>query len=201
MEARSQVHMLFPTVIQVTDVKEPSALNKKLMKALREIRKTTKNSLPPSWSCTLYTTIASGFNLLDRDEFSELKEIIFTGVTEFANTLRLDIAHYRPKLNECWVNIYGRNDSQEAHIHQNSVISGIYYVQAPKGCAEVLFHSPMSDVMLEPPTTETLSVNTQTVGFTPVAGRMILFRSALRHSVRANPVDGKRVSIAFNVTM
>ncbi len=201
MEARSKVHMLFPTVVQVTDVKEPAALNKKLMKALGKVRETTENSLPPSWSCTLYTTIASGFNLLDQDEFAELKEVIFAGVTEFANTLRLDITHYRPKLNECWVNIYGRNDSQEAHIHQNSVISGIYYVQAPEGCAEVLFHSPMSDVMLEPPTTETSSVNTKMIGFAPVAGRMILFRSALRHSVRANPVDGERVSIAFNVTM
>ena len=201
MEAQPEVHMLFPTVIQVTDVKEPAALNKKLMEALGEVRKTTKNSLPPSWSCTLYTTIASGINLLERDEFSGLKEIIFAGVTEFANTLRLDIGKHQPRLNECWVNIYGRNDSQEAHIHQNSVISGIYYVQAPKGCGEVLFHSPMSDVMLEPPTTEVLPINTTTVGFSPVAGRMILFRSVLRHSVRANPVDGERVSISFNVTM
>lgn len=201
MENTSEIHMLFPTVVQVTDVANASELNQRLMTSLSEIREKTENSLPASWSCTLYTTIASGFNLLERPDFSDLKKIIFQEASRYANTLRLDIAHYELKLNECWVNIYGLNDSQESHIHQNSVISGIYYVKAPKGCAEVLFHSPMADVMLEPPTSEVVPHNTSAVGFTPQPGRMILFRSSLRHSVRANPVDEERVSIAFNITM
>jgi len=201
METKSEVHLLFPTVIQVTDVEDSEAFNEHLLKELDKIRKTTENSLPPSWSCTLYTTIASGFSLLEREEFAGLGNIIIEEATKFANTLRLDLEHHALKLNECWVNIYGLNDSQESHIHQNSVISGIYYVKAPKGCAEVLFHSPMADSMLEPPTSEVVSHNTSIVAFTPQPGRIILFRSSLRHSVRANPVEKERVSIAFNITM
>jgi hypothetical protein len=33
-----------------------------------------------------------------------------------------------------------------------------------------------------------------------VAGEMVLFRSWMRHCVRANPVDRERISIAFNLT-
>ena len=104
-------------------------------------------------------------------------------------------------MTECWINVYGGGDAQEAHVHKNNVLSGIYYAKAPAGCGELLFHSPVADSMLEPPKTRTNDFNTPAVGITPVEGQMVLFRSWLRHSVKPNRITEDRISVAFNLTM
>ena len=124
-----------------------------------------------------------------------------TESTAFGETYALDTAHHPLRVKDCWVNVYADGDSQEIHVHPNSVISGIYYVAAPPGCGQTLFHSPFSEVMLDPPTTGTNDVNTPMVGVTPRAGDMILFRSWLRHSVKPTPGKEERISIAFNMIM
>lgn len=196
-----QTLTVFPTVLQVSDIAGAERLNAGLLRALEEIKRTTPNSLPETWSCTLYTTIASPIELLAREQFHELRAHIQAEADNFADTYRLDRRRHPLKINECWFNYYSRGDSQEIHCHQNSVISGIYYVKAPPGAAPTVFHSPFAEVMLAPPLTGINDFNSQAVGFEPQAGRMILFRSWLRHNVKRHEVDESRVTIAFNITM
>ena len=99
------------------------------------------------------------------------------------------------------MNVYNSKHSQEIHLHRNSMISGIYYVQAPPGSGPTLFYSPMSDVMLEPRARDSNALNAKVSGFAPVAGRILLFRSSLRHSVMPGQFEGERVTIAFNAVM
>lgn len=200
-EASDKLRMLFPTVVQVSDIEGAPALNQKLLDAIHAIRASEPSTKPDSWSCDLYTTIGSATLLLERDEFREFNEVAMRKVLRYAEAFKFDTARYRPKINECWVNVYSRTHAQEIHIHQNSVFSGIYYVKAPPGCAPTLFHSPMGDVMLEPPTTGKNPLNSTVAGFDAVEGRMLVFRSSLRHSVLPSTIDEERVTIAFNVTM
>lgn len=196
-----QTFTVFPTVLQVIDIAGADRLNAGMMAALEEIKRTTPNSLPPTWACTLYTTIASPIELLARAQFQELRAHIQTEAEGFAESYGLDYRRYPLKINECWFNYYSRGDSQEIHCHQNSVISGIYYVKASPGAAPTVFHSPFAEMMLAPPLAAINDFNSQAVGFEPQAGRMILFRSWLRHNVKRHEIDEPRVSIAFNITM
>lgn len=192
---------LFPVLVQVSDIEGAEALNEKLCKGIHELMKTEPNTKPDNWACDLYTTIMNGKILLDTPPFDSLIEIIRTEVREFALKLKLDIDNYPLGVNECWLNVYTKGNSQDVHIHRNSIISGIYYPKAPEGCADVLFHSPWAEQMLEPPVTETDPVNAPCYNVTPVSGRMVLFRSWLRHSVKLNTTDEERISIAFNLVM
>ncbi|MDH3464238.1 MAG: 2OG-Fe(II) oxygenase family protein [Acidimicrobiia bacterium] len=74
-------------------------------------------------------------------------------------------------------------------------------MKAPAGCAPTLFHSEVSDVMLDPPIVETTPLNSQVQAIDAVEGRMVIFRSWLRHRVLPSTIDEDRVTISFNVTM
>jgi uncharacterized protein (TIGR02466 family) len=198
---QTRVFTLFPTVVQISEIPNAAALNKKLLDAVYEVKRTTPNSLPPTWCCHLYTTIASPIELLARAEFQELRRHIQTEAERYADGLHLDRARHPLKINECWINVYNTNDAQEIHCHTNSVISGVYYVKAPPGSSPLMFHSPMADVMLNPPSTKITELNLLAAAFEAVEGQMILFRSWLKHSVKPSTIKDDRVSIAFNITM
>ena len=199
--SQRNVYNFFPVAVQSTTIAGADQLNAGIIDEIGKVRGTVPNSLPEGWSCNLYTTIASGFNLLDRPAFKTLQQHIFTEATAFAGVYAYDTKKHPVRITECWVNVYGQGDSQEVHLHQNSVISGIYYVAAPEGCGELLFHSPQADVMLAPPTTANNDINTSMIAYKPMAGDMVLFRSWLKHSVKPTKGKEERISIAFNLTM
>ncbi len=198
---KDDIRMLFPTVIQVSQIADHEALNRGLLEVIDEVKRREPSSKPDSWSCDLFTTIGAASTFLTYQGVEAFQRIAIEKVMKYADVLKMDTANHPLRMNECWVNIYGRNHSQEIHLHQNSVFSGIYYVKAPAGAAATLFHSPMSDMMLEPPTIESNHLNSSIAGFSPVAGRMIVFRSSLRHNVLSSNIDEERITIAFNVTM
>ena len=195
------LHSLFPTLVQISEITGAQALNRDLERDIYEVMKTTPNSLPEAWSCSVYTTISSGFDLFSYDSFQRLGKIIDDETLRYARSLHYDVDRFPPRITDCWVNVYKTGDAQEAHVHQNNVLSGMYYVKTPKSCGELLFHSTLADVMLDPPKTEIDDFNTDVAVISPVAGQMFLFRSSLRHSVKPNKSTEDRISIAFNLTM
>jgi hypothetical protein len=59
----------------------------------------------------------------------------------------------------------------------------------------------MGEVMLDPPVTSGNNLNATVTGFAAVEGRMILFRSSVRHSVLPGRIGGERITLAFNALM
>src|SRR3546814_12971418 len=96
-----------------------------------------------------------------------------TEANKLAKSLHIDTRKNPLFITSCWVNVYGPKDSQEIHHHANNIFSGVYYVKAPKGASSILFHSPMSDLMLEPPYLENTSVNNTIVGSNAIEGHKI----------------------------
>jgi len=197
-QSEDRVEMLFPTVLHVSELPDAARINGDLLAAIGEIRRTEPSSKPASWACDLYTTIGRPQALLDHPAFQELLAICHEKMVKYAEALRFDIRRNPPRVTECWINAYARGQGQEIHLHRNTVISGIYFVQVPSGAGATLFYSPMADVMLEPRALEGNPLNSKVAAYEPVAGRMILFRSSLRHSVMPGDFDGERVTVAFN---
>ena len=197
----SETHLLFPTVIQVSDIDDYEYVNAELLPEIEAVRKISPNTKPQSWACEVYTTIGDPQSLLERPGTRRFLSLAEQQVREYAQSLNMDVDRHPPRISECWLNVYGSSHSQEIHLHRNSVISGIYYVRAPVGSGATLFYSPQSDVMLEPPATVPNKLNAKVTGFPPVEGRMILFRSSVRHSVLPGEIDGERITIAFNAVL
>jgi len=106
------------------------------------------------------------------------------------------------KIDNIWVNINGFKDSNNAHIHPNSLISGVYYVNAFENAGSLKFSR--DDIMIydwNERTVETLNqYNSMTYFLKPTTGNLILFPSWLTHSVLPNESQTQeRISISFNI--
>lgn len=112
---------------------------------------------------------------------------------------------------EMWANVNGPGHANQMHCHPSSYWSGVYYPDP--GGAEIEGHGgelmledpryPMAymmvpDLLLRDADREPMYSQ---VAIRPVAGRLVMFPSWLRHSVRPHGGDRERVSIALNLTL
>lgn len=104
-------------------------------------------------------------------------------------------------LGNWWININGKYDYNMPHDHQNSVLSGTYYVQVPEeNMGDLILHRGdtaefflTSKVDREPTMANAMAIPC------PVKESMFyLFPSWVKHSVERNNTDSERISIAFN---
>ncbi len=103
---------------------------------------------------------------------------------------------------ESWVNI---NDTPGAfnlqHIH-GGVISGVFYIQIPKGSGKLYLTNPAPIHLWEGfdicPDRNEFAGETREID--PIPGTIIMFPSYLPHCVGPNTSDVERISLAFNTT-
>jgi uncharacterized protein (TIGR02466 family) len=197
--AERQTHFLFPTVVRMKPLGDAAALNVRLTEAIASLRARVPGAPPDSWSGSLYTTFESLKTVHSEPGFGDLAAAVEREANDFAHQLGMELGENPVRIHSSWLNIYGPGHSQEIHVHANSLISAVYYVAAPAGVPGLKIHSPFHDSMLSPATVDVSPAN-QLFDELPVEpGRLIMFRSWTRHSVRANPVAGERISIAFNL--
>lgn len=145
---------------------------------------------------------------LNSPGFQELINVITPKVHAYAEEiLKLN---KKPELRNIWVNVSDHKDYNLEHMHANAMISGAFYVSAPKNCGPIYFINPVNinDFLslyllksLEDNAvfTENNSRNcTQTI-VPPEDGRLLLFPAWLKHGVYPNMnKTKKRISISFN---
>lgn len=201
-ENKDSIQMLFPTVVQVSQLDNYVHLNESIMQAIDEVRSVEKNTKPQSWACEVYTTIGNPQALLKHPSIQSFLTIAREKIINYAKSMNYVIGPESPRITECWLNAYQTGHSQEIHIHRNNVFSGIYYVKVPEGSGATLFYSPQADSMLEPMISEGNNLNAKVSGFPAVEGRMMIFRSSLRHSVLPSKnMQGERITVAFNAVV
>ena len=112
---------------------------------------------------------------------------------------------------EMWANVNSPGDANQMHCHPAAYWSGVYYPD-PGGAelegngGELLLEDPryplaymtVPDLLLRDAHGEPMYSQ---VAIRPVAGRIVLFPSWLRHSVRPHQGDRDRVSIALNLML
>lgn len=196
-----ELYRLFPTVVQTTTVAGHEALNARLLEEIDDVRESTPNGRPESWSCDVYTTISNNFQLHQRDGFARLAELFLEHMSGFANTMKYSMTHNRIVIDMCWLNVYGKSHSQERHTHINYAFSGIYYVKAPKKCSKLILHSPVADTMIVPKYKQTNDLNSYFMEIEPEEGLMVIFHSYLPHGVGVSTIDEERISIAVNANL
>jgi uncharacterized protein (TIGR02466 family) len=132
--------------------------------------------------------------------FMDLEKKIRPHVLRFARRLDMNLQEGKLQMTDCWVSVMSRQATHSLHLHPLSVISGAFYLAAPRGCARLRFEDPRLDkTMAAPPKqTDCRPENRQQILYDAEPGRLILFESWLRHEVAPNPTRGDRVSVSFN---
>ena len=193
-------YILFPTHIYYSKLSDTEHETDRLLQRIyRErrndpegiIRSNAKNT--DSWH--------SKTDIHEWDETGFLiNQILLTSHTIFEET-KYDPNSY-PILNNMWANISPTHGFNKTHIHPHSLWSGVYYLQTPDNCGDIIFTDPRySRAMFTPGLSEGEADYSEMDTYTFYARRyvLILFPSYLMHEVEPNGSTAERVSISFNI--
>jgi uncharacterized protein (TIGR02466 family) len=145
-----------------------------------------------------YTSYSSVNDLPRRDpDFADLGRLLSKHAARFAKSLAWDV---KPKLDSLWVNLLKDGGYHGGHIHPHAILSGTVYVEVPPGSGVLRFEDPRLPMMMAAPvrSNDAPEELRPFVDIEPVAGRLLLWESWLRHGVRAGDHNGERISVSFN---
>ncbi|TDJ63819.1 MAG: hypothetical protein E2O36_02740 [Proteobacteria bacterium] len=190
----SQVMQLFPVFVwaQVLEDDIAGPLNEHLRQQVSLLKPVDADPDAP------YSGWQTRNDLHTLPEFGQMNDIIHASarkVLEFLNVVPTPM-----DITGCWMNVKPRGAGHTLHSHPNNYLSGVYYVTAPEGADNILFHDfRMERHIIVPRFAEQTPAN-ESLSRVPIKeGVLIMFPSWLAHSVQANPTDEERISLAFNV--
>ncbi len=109
-------------------------------------------------------------------------------------------------LNNIWININKYKDSNMLHCHPNSIISGVYYIKAPKNCGDISFiNSSKDELQIDWNKNKNAysgynAYNSLEWFLPSIENMLYLFPSWLKHYVKPNMnKKEERISISFNL--
>jgi len=147
-----------------------------------------------------YTSYASLNDLPKRDPaFAELARMLTRHAAAFARECAFELPR-KPRLDSLWVNLLKGAGHHAGHIHPHSIISGTFYIEAPKGSGAIRFEDPRLPLMMAaPPRTKNVPEELQSfVAVDPRPGLLLMWESWLRHEVLPGTGRGERLSVSFN---
>jgi uncharacterized protein (TIGR02466 family) len=132
--------------------------------------------------------------------FAKLQKKIDAHVLQYLKKLDYAVQKNTLQMDTFWINIMPENTIHTAHIHPQSVISGTFYVDIPKGSGAIRFEDPRLGFFMNAPTLKTSAKkqNQRFFSVNPKAGDIVLFESWLKHEVPMSRGKEPRISVSFN---
>jgi len=182
----------FPTPIYIADIKH-STLNQELERDIlawsNKDKGITRTNIQ-GWH--------SDTNMNELPEYAKLVDMLYS-----AQRTIYDQEYYEsePFLGNMWANINPPGGSNRAHIHPNSLWSGVYYVKAPQNSGQLKIEDPRSVALMSRPRQKDVPKPDRLLRehhYEPKTGRLIMFPSWLNHCVDPNNSNDIRISVSFN---
>lgn len=158
---------------------------------------------------TWYGNMTSTFKYDDNVECNVLQfscplllEHIYKSVDEYLyEDLNVDPSkNYNVRIVSSWINYSTKGMFQEYHMHADTDISGVFYINAVKDSGKIFFRNPSPTVLYHRLTFVTNEIDSE-VSYSPIGGRMLLWPGYLDHMVSKNKSDGERISVTFNIKL
>ena len=104
-----------------------------------------------------------------------------------------------PNITAMWACINDKHGYNNAHVHQNTNLTGVYYVQTPDKCGELIFHDPRVQLnALCPASSASSRYASPRIKVTPKAGQLVVFPGWLLHHVMTNKSNDQRIIIGLS---
>ena len=182
----------FPTPIYIFDHNNPSLniqLEKDILNWMNQDKGVSKTNIKGWHSPT---------NMNTKPEYKRLVQGLYEAQFKIYEEEHLDS---EPFLGGMWANVNPPGGMNRAHMHPNSLWSGVYYVKAPQNCGALKIDDPRTSAAMCRPRMKEGDVPTRLYRETncePIAGRLIMFPSWVTHCVDPNNSDDLRISVSFN---
>jgi uncharacterized protein (TIGR02466 family) len=157
------------------------------------------------WSATQYVGGYSSYSSMcnlhqTSPNFGALEKFLRPHVRKFVAKLGWNLMGREVRMTTCWVNAMGPGTYHTLHVHPSSVLSGVYYVDVPKGSSPLKIEDPrMGLLMASPPRRASAPPSSQNYMLLDAkAGGFLLFESWMRHEVPPHRGRDPRLSVSFN---
>lgn len=196
----------FPTIVYQYDVANCEPLNKILLDLTYAERERDQLGVNKSNTAELGSW-HSATNLHKNASYDPLLTEIDAALSRLSQDLRYAKDHVL-KVTTMWSIINPPGNGNRAHVHPNSLWSGVYYVQAPEGAGKIEFTDPRTVTIMNQAKYLAKKKRPRDcwtkVNYKPTPGRMIIFPAWLYHAVEPNmsKEQGRaadRIIVSFNI--
>jgi uncharacterized protein (TIGR02466 family) len=136
--------------------------------------------------------------ILNNKSFKNLKEELDLKVQDYFNKIICPAGSITPYITQSWINFTEKNQYHHKHSHNNSFISGVFYINCDEKFDKIYFNKRDYE-RISPKVKEYNVFNSSSWWFSVKTGNIILFPSSLEHKVETKETDNTRISLAFNV--
>ncbi len=197
-ERTIQFLQMFATTVLKCRLPDHARLNAGLLETINGLRAATEGR-------TRSNVIGWQSGNLDFDVpvVAELASLILERAREYGLAHSWSFpSHMQLIMRELWANVSGKHAQNSVHNHPNSLLSGVYYVQAETESGDLSLIDPRKQAwVMQPDFSERNQMNSPIQFMSPEAGTLIIFPSWLEHGVNQNLTDVDRISIAFNINL
>ena len=144
-----------------------------------------------------FTFQSENTNLLDDIILSDLKTFCENSLNKFFVETHKPATNVSLKITQSWANYSKNGQAHFEHIHRNSIISGVFYVNTNRD-DKIIFCRNTSMKHLLVQAKEYNSWNANELWFPSEEGNLLLFPSLLAHKVPEVIGEKERISISFN---
>lgn len=145
----------------------------------------------------VFNTRTASTYVLDAAELRSVRSFIEEHVKIFGRrtiSVSKDVEFY---ITQSWINFTKPGESHHKHVHTNSLISGVLYLNAIKDTDKIYFYKDVK-AMLNVWNPEANWYTADSWFFSVGSGDLILFPSSLAHGVEETKGSHIRVSLSFN---
>lgn len=135
--------------------------------------------------------------ILKSKELTKLRDFIETSLADYFHSVYNPKHNVNLKVTQSWTNYTEKGQYHHKHNHPNSLVSGVFYVQAERSKDRIYFYKDEYKQIKFPPK-EWNHWNSSSWWFEVGAADLILFPSSLTHMVQTVEHDQTRISLAFN---
>ena len=136
-------------------------------------------------------------------EYKELKEFIDKCIKHYVR--EVCGSHHEVEITQSWVNFLKENYGHPGHIHSNSYLSGVFYLNVDSETGQPIeferhddyFPLKLGDEGIDNPQKHYNDIYPRLI-CNAINGHLLLFPSTLKHSVSINESSDARVSLSFN---
>ena len=180
-----RVEGLFPTPIGFSLLDRSLSENEMLFLVSQETRRNESN------------TVSKDSYILRNKCLASLRQFIEDAVDEYVTSTINPKGDVKLRITQSWVNYTEKGQYHHKHSHPNSLVSGVFYVQANTATDKIHFYRSGYQQINIPPQEWNL-YNSESWWFSVGTGMLVLFPSSLTHMVETVQSEETRISLAFN---
>jgi uncharacterized protein (TIGR02466 family) len=138
--------------------------------------------------------------ILHNPEMADLAKDMLESIDSYVKNVMMPVDGLTPYITQSWINYTKHGEHHHRHKHPNSIISGVFYINAEDGKDKIhFFDDERTGIQVN--IKEFNVYNSLSWWLGVKTNDLLLFPSYLTHMVETTESDKTRVSLAFNVFM